>query len=151
MTQLKKYLLIPILSFASCEKQITENGTSSLNSDYLDSGIFPEDLLDESILKKVLVGALHVEDLDWLDDGSPAMRDGKAYTGWVQQSNDSVSGVACLKEGFDDGPFLFIHSNGKPMLNGTFSDGLKSGKWTSWNEVGQVESEEIWLRGEKID
>ena len=150
MDQPNKYLLIFILLFASCEKQASYSERDSLKSVQLEGELAREDLLNKSVLEKVLATALPIEDLDWSDDGKPAMHKGEPYTGWIRQSSDPVFGVAFLSDGIDDGPFLLIHPNGEPMLNGSFLEGLKSGKWISWDENGQVESEESWLKGEKL-
>ena len=56
-----------------------------------------------------MAAALPIEDLDWPDDGTPAMHKGEPYTGWITQSSDPVFGVAFLSDGIDDGPFLLIH------------------------------------------
>ena len=150
MDQPNQYLLIFILLFASCEKQASDSERDSLKSGQLDGELAREDLLNKSVLEKVLAAALPIEDLDWPDDGTPAIHKGEPYTGWITQSSDPVFGVAFLSDGIDDGPFLLIHPNGEPMINGSFSEGLKSGKWISWDENGQVESEESWLKGEKL-
>ena len=147
---MRQFLLIFILLFASCEKQVSDSERGSLKSGQLDGELAREDLLKKSVLEKVLATALPVEDLDWPDDGTPAMHKGEPYTGWITQSSDPVFGVAFLSDGIDDGPFLLIHPNGEPMMNGFFSVGLKSGKWISWDKDGQVESEESWLKGEKL-
>lgn len=150
MDRSNKYLLIFILFFASCEKQASESGQDSLKSNQLVGDLAQEDLLNQSILEKVLSTALPIEDLNWSDDGTPAMQNGVPYTGWIKQSSGPVFGVAFLNDGVDDGPFLLIHPNGEPSMTGAFSKGLKSGKWISWDESGKVESEESWLRGEKL-
>jgi antitoxin component YwqK of YwqJK toxin-antitoxin module len=150
MDRPNKYLLIFFLFFASCEKQASKSERDSLKSGQLDGELVQEDLLNHSILEKVLSTALPIEDLNWSDDGAPAMQNGMPYTGWIKQSSGPVFGVAFLSDGIDDGPFLLIHSNGEPSMTGAFSKGLKSGKWISWDENGHIESEESWLRGEKL-
>jgi len=150
MDQSNKYLLIFILFFVSCEKQVSVSDRDSLKSGQLDGELAQEDLLNKLILEKVLAVALPIEDLNWSDDGTPAIHNGEPYTGWIKQSVDPVFGVAYLNDGVDDGPFLLIHLNGKPLMSGAFSEGLKSGKWISWDEGGQVESEESWFKGEKL-
>ena len=105
------------------------------------------DLLDKSNLDKILEEAISLNELIWTEDNAPAILKDSPYTGWVKQPDESLIGVGYLKDGIEDGPFLFLYENSKPKLMGSFSKGLKSGKWTAWQKDGSIQTQEIWKQG----
>jgi hypothetical protein len=58
---------------------------------------------------------------------------------------------ATIKDGKEDGLFIYWYENGQKKEEVTFKFGEKDGKWTFWYENGQKEWEETFKAGELID
>jgi len=44
------------------------------------------------------------------------------------------------------GPYILDHENGKPFIRGEFVNGLKEGRWVSYDSTGQLKSEEFFIK-----
>lgn len=47
-------------------------------------------------------------------------------------------------KGHIEGELVYYHPNGKRKMQGTITNGKRSGKWTWWDESGKVEKEEVY-------
>ena len=144
MNIIKSQLFLALLILTSCGN---ENLITSTNQGNNVDEIISIDLLDKSNLDKILQEAISLNELIWTEDNAPAILKDSPYTGWVKQPDESLIGVGYLKDGIEDGPFLFLYENSKPKLMGSFSKGLKSGKWTAWQKDGSIQTQEIWKQG----
>jgi antitoxin component YwqK of YwqJK toxin-antitoxin module len=144
MNIIKSQLLLALLILTSCGNESLITSTNQGNN--VDE-IMSIDLLDKSNLDKILQEAISLNELIWTEDNAPAILKDSPYTGWVKQPDESLIGVGYLKDGIEDGPFLFLYENSKPKLMGSFSKGLKSGKWTAWQKDGSIQTQEIWKQG----
>jgi antitoxin component YwqK of YwqJK toxin-antitoxin module len=144
MNIIKSQLFLALLILTSCGNESLITSTNQGNN--VDE-IMSIDLLDKSNLDKILQEAISLNELIWTEDNAPAILKDSPYTGWVKQPDESLIGVGYLKDGIEDGPFLFLYENSKPKLMGSFSKGLKSGKWTAWQKDGSIQTQEIWKQG----
>ena len=147
----KTIILISLLALTACEKEIDKNEPSTLATNIGDDSFPTVDLLEKSKVAKLLVDAMSISELEWGDDNSPATLKNTPYTGWVKHSSESASGLGYLFDGVEHGPFLIKYANGKPKLSGFYSSGLRSGKWITWSEDGNLKNEELWVDGKMVD
>jgi antitoxin component YwqK of YwqJK toxin-antitoxin module len=145
MNKKKIALFACLLTLFSCGN---EDPKASSGKEVMDqNSIISIDLLQKANLKDILKEAISIKDLNWSESGNPANINGTPYTGWVKKSGDYLHGIGYLKNGIEDGPFLFLHENENPKLTGSFNNGLKSGTWTTWKDDGSLISKETWLNG----
>ena len=141
----KSQLLLFLLTLTSCGNENLINSSTSQEKNV--NEIMSIDLLDKSNLDKILEEAIFFNELNWTEGNGPAILNDSPYTGWIKQPDDSLVGVGYLKDGIEDGPFLFLYENAKPKLMGSFAKGLKSGKWTAWQKDGSIRTQEVWKQG----
>ena len=144
----KSPFILFLIFLSSCSTEDTINPTAYTEKNV--DGILSINLLDRSNLDKVLEEAISLQELNWTEDNSPAMLNGTTYTGWIKQTDEFQVGVGYLKDGIEDGPFIFLYENAKPKLMGSFEKGLKSGKWTAWKTDGSIQTQEIWKQGKLL-
>ena len=58
--------------------------------------------------------------------------------------NGSIMSVTHFAEDLPDGPFAFYFENGSKQIEGVYRAGMKTGKWISWDDQGNVLSEESY-------
>ena len=148
MNKKKLALFACLLTLFSCGNENSKPPSGIELKDQ--NAIISIDLLQKSNLEKVLEEAISLQELNWTEDNSPAMLNGTAYTGWIKQKDEFQVGVGYLKDGIEDGPFIFLYENAKPKLMGSFEKGLKSGKWTAWKTDGSIQTQEIWKQGKLL-
>jgi|GEM_PF-6509054 len=52
---------------------------------------------------------------------------------------------------YNHGWYKKWHPNGKLAVQGTFNQGLRSGEWLFWNDMGEKISTELWESGKLIN
>ena len=124
-------------------------GCSKTDSDIVEKNSFhdstPINLLDESVRNSLAKKAIYFDDLSWSEkENEKAFLSGKLFTGWVKREKETLLGIAQMKDGLEDGPFLFLYSNDNPKLMGSFENGKKSGLWKTWDKDGIITSERRW-------
>ena len=144
-------ILVSLLTFTACEKEIIDNEPSTLASNIGDGGFPAIDLLEKINVISVLADAISINDLEWGDDNLPATLKNLPYTGWIKHSSGPSFGVGYLVDGVEHGPFLIKHDNGEPRISGFYSRGIRSGKWITWNEDGTLNNEVIWANGKRVE
>ena len=134
------YTLLISLSFIGCENQSGKDPAAKKSAGL---SIFETDLLDDLTRQEAISSALLFDELSWLSDESPAFFSDAPYSGWVKKVNDTneTIGIAYLKDGFGNGPFLFNYKNGMPRIKGYYKEGKKNGSWVYWDESGQTKEE----------
>ena len=54
------------------------------------------------------------------------------------------------KNDLQDGPYVAYHENGKIGKSGSYKYNNPNGKWSFYNESGQLTEVQIWDNGNKI-
>lgn len=84
------------------------------------------------------------------DKGLYANVDGSLYNGILETEENGIKkSVIEVKEGQINGEVKYFYASGKLMEVGMFTNGLKSGKWTRYNEAGSTIGIAAYKHGKK--
>jgi antitoxin component YwqK of YwqJK toxin-antitoxin module len=112
---------------------------------------FPKELLHNSSDKDKKAPLAKGEIIDGLKEGNWVYYHEKFDDMEQLRPNEFESNIVSYKKGILNGEFNSIQQNGMPFKNGTYKDGKKAGKWTSYNSyTGNVSCEETFEDGEEV-
>jgi|ETNmetMinimDraft_33_1059910.scaffolds.fasta_scaffold48395_2 antitoxin component YwqK of YwqJK toxin-antitoxin module len=102
------------------------------------------------IMALMLIVGCSPSEKETSSDKETSLKENGPIDGWSLKRNEDLIYAPGSDKPYS-GEAVWYHDNGQKRGDGTYKDGLRDGKWTTWYKNGQKKKEETYKDGKLIE